>query len=75
MLAVLGLALAVRRGAGAYRAVSGRVCWSGCSRCRPIAAVALFAAGAPPWWQARAALAAAALSLVAALAVRRHRAD
>ncbi|WP_433312576.1 hypothetical protein ACQP0U_27515 [Micromonospora sp. CA-269861] len=37
--------------------------------------MALFAAGAPPWWQARLALAAAGLSLVAALAARRHRVE
>ncbi|WP_433115212.1 hypothetical protein [Micromonospora sp. CA-246542] len=40
-----------------------------------VAATAVFAAGAPPWWQARAALAAGGLSLVAALAVRRRRTD
>ncbi|MEH1102613.1 SCO7613 C-terminal domain-containing membrane protein, partial [Micromonospora sp. CPCC 205561] len=36
------------------------------------AAVALIAAGAPPWWQARAALAAVTLLPVGLLAVRRH---
>ncbi|GAB3954506.1 hypothetical protein GCM10027614_61720 [Micromonospora vulcania] len=34
-----------------------------------------FAAGAPPWWQARVALLAAALPLIALLAVRRHRTE
>ncbi|MEK8109485.1 hypothetical protein NKG94_42810 [Micromonospora sp. M12] len=40
-----------------------------------MAAVALFAAGSPPWWQARLALVAAGLPLVAVLAARRHRVE
>ncbi|WP_327034153.1 SCO7613 C-terminal domain-containing membrane protein [Micromonospora ureilytica] len=75
VLAVVGLALAVRRGAGAYREVAGAGLLVGQLALPAIAAVALFAAGAPPWWQARLALAAAGLSLVAALAARRHRVE
>ncbi|MEH0929196.1 SCO7613 C-terminal domain-containing membrane protein [Micromonospora sp. CPCC 205558] len=75
VLVVLGLALAVRRGAGAYRAVAGVGLLVGQLALPGIAAVALFAAGAPPWWQARCALAVAALSLVGALAARRHRVE
>ncbi len=75
VLAVLGLALAVRRGVGAYREVAGAGLLVGQLALPGIAAVALFAAGAPPWWQARLALAAAGLSLVAALAARRHRVE
>ncbi|RQX19012.1 hypothetical protein DDE19_05825, partial [Micromonospora ureilytica] len=59
VLAVVGLALAVRRGAGAYREVAGAGLLVGQLALPAIAAVALFAAGAPPWWQARLALAAA----------------
>ncbi|MFI6238565.1 SCO7613 C-terminal domain-containing membrane protein [Micromonospora sp. NPDC050795] len=73
VLAVVGLALAVRQGAGAYREVAGAGLLVGQLALPGIAAVATFAVGGPPWWQARLALAAAGLSLVAALAVRRHR--
>ncbi|MET8358652.1 hypothetical protein [Micromonospora sp. NPDC005171] len=73
VLAVVGLALAVRRGAGAYREVAGAGLLVGQLALPGVAAVALLAAGGPPWWQARLALAAAGLSLVAALAARRHR--
>ncbi|MGC4853916.1 SCO7613 C-terminal domain-containing membrane protein [Micromonospora sp. DT4] len=72
---VLGVAVASRRGTGAYRRVAGVGLLFAQLTPPGLAAVALFAAGAPPWWQARAALAAAGLSLVAALAVRRHRVD
>ncbi|MEU8420367.1 hypothetical protein AB0C15_05785 [Micromonospora sp. NPDC048835] len=75
VLAVVGLALAVPRGAGAYREVAGVGLLAGQLALPGIAAVALFATGAPPWWQARLALAAAGLSLVAALAARRHRGE
>ncbi|WP_091406011.1 SCO7613 C-terminal domain-containing membrane protein [Micromonospora saelicesensis] len=75
VLAVVGLALAVRRGAGAYREVAGAGLLVGQLALPGIAAVAMFAAGGPPWWQARLALAAAGLSLVAALAARRHRVE
>ncbi|MCX5120657.1 hypothetical protein OG992_26080 [Micromonospora sp. NBC_00362] len=74
-LAVVGLALAVRRGAGAYREVAGVGLLVGQLALPGIAAVAMFAAGEPPWWQARLALAAAGLSLVAALAARRQRVE
>ncbi|MFE9916778.1 SCO7613 C-terminal domain-containing membrane protein [Micromonospora sp. NPDC005553] len=75
VLAVVGLALAVRQGAGAYREVAGTGLLVGQLALPAIAAVAAFAVGGPPWWQARLALAAAGLSLVAALAVRRHRVE
>ncbi|MEU8163184.1 SCO7613 C-terminal domain-containing membrane protein [Micromonospora parva] len=75
VLAALGLALGVRRGVGAYREVAGAGLLVGQLTLPAIAAVALFAAGAPPWWQARLALAGAGLSLVAALAARRHRVE
>ncbi|WP_410821999.1 SCO7613 C-terminal domain-containing membrane protein [Micromonospora sp. 050-3] len=75
VLAVVGLALAVRRGAGAYREVAGVGLLVGQLALPGIAAVAVFAAGGPSWWQARLALAAAGLSLVTALAARRHRVE
>ncbi|MET8086964.1 hypothetical protein [Micromonospora sp. NPDC005237] len=72
---VLGVALAVRTADGPYRWVAGVGLLAAHLALPAIAAVALFAAGAQPWWQARAALIAAGLSLVATLAVRRHRVD
>ncbi|MGC4817433.1 SCO7613 C-terminal domain-containing membrane protein [Micromonospora sp. DT63] len=72
---VLGVALAVRTVDGPYRWVAGVGLLAAHLALPAIAAVALFAAGVQPWWQARAALLAAGLSLVAALAVRRHRVD
>ncbi|WP_433126961.1 SCO7613 C-terminal domain-containing membrane protein [Micromonospora sp. CA-240977] len=73
--AVVGLALAARRGTGPYRPVAGGGLLVAQLAVPGIAAVALFAAGAPPWWQARLALVAAGLSLVAVLAARRHRTE
>ncbi|WP_433263928.1 SCO7613 C-terminal domain-containing membrane protein [Micromonospora vinacea] len=75
VLAVVALALAARRGAGAYREVAGAGLLVGQLALPAIAAVAMFGAGGSPWWQARLALAAAGLSLVAALAARRHRVE
>ncbi|MET7947369.1 hypothetical protein [Micromonospora sp. NPDC005324] len=75
VLAVVGLALAARRGAGPYREVAGAGLLVGQLALPGIAAVAVIAAGGPPWWQARLALAAAGLSLVTALAARRHRVE
>ncbi|MEU7586158.1 hypothetical protein AB0A95_07645 [Micromonospora sp. NPDC049230] len=69
----VGLALAARRGTGSYRPVAGVGLLVAQLALPGAVAVALFAAGAPPWWQARLALAAAGLPLVAALAARRHR--
>ncbi|RLP82595.1 hypothetical protein EAD89_28310, partial [Micromonospora sp. BL4] len=74
-ITVLGVALAARRAAGPYRWVAGTGLLAAQVALPGVAAVALFAAGAPPWWQARAALAAAALALVALLATRRHRVE
>ncbi|MGC5309529.1 SCO7613 C-terminal domain-containing membrane protein [Micromonospora zamorensis] len=75
VIVVVGLALAVRRGAGPYRQVAG-VCLLVAQLALPgIAVVASFAAGAPPWWQARFALIAAGLPLVAVLAARRQRVE
>ncbi|MEU8155803.1 hypothetical protein AB0B94_19260 [Micromonospora sp. NPDC048986] len=75
VLAVVGSVLAVRRGAGAYREVAGAGLLVGQLALPGIAAVATFAAGGPPWWQARLALAAGGLSLVVALVARRHRVE
>ncbi|MGV9215520.1 SCO7613 C-terminal domain-containing membrane protein [Micromonospora sp. RB23] len=72
---VLGVALASRRGVGAYRRVAGVGVLVAQLALPGVATAAVFAAGAPPWWQARASLAAAGLSLVAAFPVRRHRVD
>ncbi|MET8118660.1 hypothetical protein [Micromonospora sp. NPDC005291] len=75
IIAVVGLALAVRRGIGPYRHVAGMGLLVAQLALPGIAVVALFAAGAPPWWQARLALVAAGLPLVAVLAARRHRVE
>ncbi|MGC4809898.1 SCO7613 C-terminal domain-containing membrane protein [Micromonospora sp. DT228] len=72
-IAVVGLALAVRPGVGPYRQVAGVGLLVAQLALPGVAAVALFAAGAPTWWQARLALVAAGLPLVAVLAARRHR--
>ncbi|MBM7490627.1 hypothetical protein JOD64_001849 [Micromonospora luteifusca] len=74
-IAVVGLALAVRRGVGPYRQVAGVGLLVAQLALPGVAAVALFAGGAPPWWQARLALVAAGLPLVAVLAARRHRVE
>ncbi|MDG4805984.1 hypothetical protein O7634_04355 [Micromonospora sp. WMMD1120] len=75
VIALVGLALAVRRGSGSYRPVAGGGLLAAQLALPGSAAVALFAGGAPPWWQARLALAAAGLALVVVLAVGRHRVD
>ncbi|MFI6270388.1 SCO7613 C-terminal domain-containing membrane protein [Micromonospora zamorensis] len=75
VIAVVGLALAVRRGTGPYRQVAGVGLLVAQLALPGIAVVAAFAAGAPPWWQARFALIAAGLPLVAVLAARRQRAE
>ncbi|MET8467968.1 hypothetical protein ABZU93_33390, partial [Micromonospora zamorensis] len=75
VIAVVGLALAVRRGAGPYRRVAGGGLLVAQLALPGIAVVASFAAGAPPWWQARFALIAAGLQLVAVLAARRQRVE
>ncbi|MEO3771961.1 hypothetical protein [Micromonospora sp. B9E7] len=75
VIVVVGLALVVRRGAGAYPGVAGVGLLVAQLALPGIAVVALFAGGAPPWWQARVALMAAGLALVAVLAVRRHRVE
>ncbi|MFG1896936.1 SCO7613 C-terminal domain-containing membrane protein [Micromonospora zamorensis] len=73
VIAVVGLALAVRRGAGPYRQVAGVGLLVAQLALPGIAVVASFAVGAQPWWQARFALIAAGLPLVAVLAARRQR--
>ncbi|MGI5523633.1 SCO7613 C-terminal domain-containing membrane protein [Micromonospora sp. CA-259024] len=75
VIAVVGLALAVRRGVGPYRRVAGAGLLVAQLALPGIALAALFAAGAPPWWQARLALAAAGLPLLVVLAARRHRVE
>ncbi|MFG1841892.1 SCO7613 C-terminal domain-containing membrane protein [Micromonospora sp. NPDC049175] len=72
-IAVVGLALAARPDTGPYRQVAGVGLLVAQLALPGVAAVALFAAGAPTWWQARLALLAAGLPLVAVLAARRHR--
>lgn len=75
VIAVVGLALAVRRGTGPYRQMAGVGLLVAQLALPGIAAVATFAAGAPPWWQARFALIAAGLPLVAVLTARRQRVE
>nr|WP_218907838.1 hypothetical protein [Micromonospora jinlongensis] len=75
VIALVGLALAVRRGTGPYRQVAGVGLLVAQLALPGIAAVASFAVGAPPWWQARFALIAAGLPLVAVLAARRQRVE
>ncbi|MEU1398625.1 hypothetical protein ABZ403_21515 [Micromonospora zamorensis] len=75
VIAVVGLALAVRRGAGPYRQVAGLGLLVAQLALPGIAVVASFAAGAQPWWQARFALIAAGLPLLAVLAARRQRVE
>ncbi|MEU8219317.1 hypothetical protein AB0C47_26540 [Micromonospora taraxaci] len=75
VIVVVGLALVVRRGTGAYRRVAGVGLLVAQLALPGVAVVALFAGGAPTWWQARLALVAAGLALVAVLAARRHRVE
>ncbi|MFF5218155.1 SCO7613 C-terminal domain-containing membrane protein [Micromonospora sp. NPDC000442] len=67
----LGVAVAGRRGDPVRRTVAGCGLAAAVLVMPAGAAVALIGAGAPPWWQARAALAAVALPAVALLALRR----
>nr|WP_305075074.1 hypothetical protein [Micromonospora okii] len=71
---VIGLVVAARgrRATGVRRGVAGVALAAGLLAAPAGVAVAFFAAGAAPWWQARAALAAVGLPLVALLAVRRR---
>ncbi|MET8201540.1 SCO7613 C-terminal domain-containing membrane protein [Micromonospora taraxaci] len=75
VIIVVGLALVVRRGTGAYRRVAGVGLLVAQLALPGVAVVALFAGGAPTWWQARLALVCAGLALVAVLAARRHRVE
>ncbi|MGW3891317.1 SCO7613 C-terminal domain-containing membrane protein [Micromonospora chokoriensis] len=75
VIVAVGLALVVRRGTGAYRRVAGVGLLVVQLALPGVAVVALFAGGAPTWWQARLALVAAGLALVAVLAARRHRVE
>ncbi|MCZ7378652.1 SCO7613 C-terminal domain-containing membrane protein [Micromonospora sp. WMMC250] len=75
VIVAVGLALVVRRGTGAYRRVAGVGLLVAQLALPGVAVVALFAGGAPTWWQARLALVAAGLALVAVLAARRHRVE
>ncbi|SCL64790.1 SCO7613 C-terminal domain-containing membrane protein [Micromonospora peucetia] len=70
---VAGVAVAVvgRRGTAVQRGVAG-VALAVVPLAVPAGAVVALIAGAPAWWQARAALAAVALLPVGLLAVRRH---
>ncbi|MFV2100122.1 SCO7613 C-terminal domain-containing membrane protein [Micromonospora sp. LOL_024] len=66
-----GVAVAGRRGGVVQRAVAGCGLTAAVLVVPAGAAVALIGAGAPPWWQARAALAAVAVPAVALAALRR----
>ncbi|MFI1193373.1 SCO7613 C-terminal domain-containing membrane protein [Micromonospora sp. NPDC020750] len=70
---LLGTAVAARgrRATGVGRGVAGAALAAALPAFQGMVAVACFAAGAAPWWQARAALAAVGLALVGLLAVRR----
>ncbi|WP_433387394.1 SCO7613 C-terminal domain-containing membrane protein [Micromonospora sp. KLBMP9576] len=72
VVAGAAVAAAGRRGSATQRAVAGLALAVVPVAVPGAAAVALIAAGAPAWWQARAALAAVALLPVGLLAVRRH---
>ncbi|MFG3699931.1 SCO7613 C-terminal domain-containing membrane protein [Micromonospora sp. NPDC047620] len=66
------VAAAGRRGTAVQRGIAGVSLAVASPAVPAVAAVALIAAGAPAWWQARAALAAVAVLPVGLLAVRRH---
>ncbi|MER5703858.1 hypothetical protein ABT023_18215 [Micromonospora sp. NPDC002296] len=70
---LLGTAVAARgrRATGVGRGVAGAALAAALPAFQGAVAVACFAAGAAPWWQARAALAAVGLALGGLLAVRR----
>ncbi|SCL39512.1 hypothetical protein GA0070624_6593 [Micromonospora rhizosphaerae] len=72
--AVVGLAVAAqgRRGVGVQPVVAGVALVAALLAVPAGAAVGLIAAGSPPWWQARAAFAAAGLLAAGSLAVRRY---
>ncbi|MEW2375334.1 hypothetical protein AB0883_04400 [Micromonospora sp. NPDC047812] len=72
LVAGTAVALAGRRGTAAQRGVAGAALAVVPLAVPAGAVVALLAAGAPAWWQARAALAAVVLLPVGLLAVRRH---
>ncbi|RLK13539.1 hypothetical protein DER29_4563 [Micromonospora sp. M71_S20] len=72
LVAGTAVALVGRRGTAAQRRVAGAALAVVPLAVPAGAVVALLAAGAPAWWQARAALAAVALLPVGLLAVRRH---
>ncbi|WP_405100257.1 SCO7613 C-terminal domain-containing membrane protein [Micromonospora sp. NBC_01412] len=69
---LVGTAVAARgrRATGVGRGVAGAALAAALLAFQGAVAVACFAAGAAPWWQARAALAAVGLALVGLLAVR-----
>ncbi|GIJ40747.1 SCO7613 C-terminal domain-containing membrane protein [Micromonospora andamanensis] len=71
----LGVAVAGRHGDPVRRAVAGCGLTAAVLVVPAGAAVALIGVGAPPWWQARAALTAVALPAVALLALRRRSPD
>ncbi|MCL7456622.1 hypothetical protein M8I35_05455 [Micromonospora sp. MSM11] len=72
LVAGTAVAAAGRRGTPAQRRMAGTALAVVPLAVPAGAVVALFAAGAPAWWQARAALAAVALLPVGLFAVRRH---
>ncbi|MGS2613616.1 hypothetical protein ACVCAH_03650 [Micromonospora sp. LZ34] len=72
LVAGVAAAAAGRRGTPVQRAVGGFALAAALLAVPAGGAVALIGAGAPAWWQARAALGAAALLPAVLLAVRRH---
>ncbi|WP_327024254.1 SCO7613 C-terminal domain-containing membrane protein [Micromonospora sp. NBC_01739] len=70
LLAGLGVAAVGRRGSSAHRVVAGCALLAAVLVVPAGAAIALIGAGAPPWWQSRATLAALALPAVALVLFR-----
>ncbi|WP_206025035.1 hypothetical protein, partial [Micromonospora zingiberis] len=72
LAAGLGVAAVGRRGGPAQRVVAGYALLAAVLVLPAGAAIALIGAGAPPWWQSRAALAALALPAIALVTLRPH---
>ncbi|RUL93437.1 hypothetical protein EG812_06860 [Verrucosispora sp. FIM060022] len=75
LVAGLGVAAVGRRGGPEQRVVAGFALLAAVLVVPAGAAVALIGAGAPPWWQSRAALAALVLPAVALVTLRTHWTD
>ncbi|WP_238359433.1 MULTISPECIES: SCO7613 C-terminal domain-containing membrane protein [Micromonospora] len=75
LVAGLGVAAVGRRGGPEQRVVAGFALLAAVLVVPAGAAIALIGAGAPPWWQSRAALAALVLPAVALVTLRTHWTD